>query len=92
MSAPTLNKPLDDCHIHDGNQREMLHEVVAQVGSLPDQLALSLLGLYRDAVSSPRSPAPEVLKDLAKCFAGVTVRLVPRLVSWKLSGLARVFV
>jgi hypothetical protein len=50
-----------------------------------------LLALYRDAVLSPRPPAQEVLMDLAQCFAGVTVRLVPRLVSWETSGLAGVF-
>ena len=57
MTAPQLNSPMDvQGHTDDTANREVPpHEDVAQVGSLPDQLALSLLGLYREAVLSPRS-------------------------------------
>ena len=65
------------------------------VGALPEDhqrmLLLGLLGLYREAVLSPRPPPAATQAALAQCFAGVTARLVPAVVSWEESGLEEVF-
>ena len=54
-------------------------------------LLRGLLGLYREAVLSPRPPPAATQAALAQCFAGVTARLVPAVVSWEESGLEEVF-